>query len=76
MSEGYSSADLTAVVKDAAMGPLREVPAERLIKMGDVELRPIGQTDFIKALQDFQPSVSKKSLMEYEAWHKQNCAGA
>jgi spastin len=74
-TEGYSSADLTALVKDAAMGPLRDVPSEKLMKMDNVDLRPVGSSDFSKALKEFQPSVSKKSLQEYEEWHKQNCGG-
>jgi len=31
MSERYSSADLTAVIKDAAMAPLRDLPQGKSI---------------------------------------------
>jgi SpoVK/Ycf46/Vps4 family AAA+-type ATPase len=72
MTEGYSSADLTAVVKDVAMAPLRDVPSEKILTMKDSELRPVKASDFKKTLKEFQPSVSKKSLKEYEEWHKQN----
>jgi spastin len=70
-TDGYSSADLTAVIKDVAMGPLRDIPADKLMKMKDTDLRPINQSDFVKTLRDFKPSVSKKSLQEYVEWHKQ-----
>jgi len=51
MSEGYSCADLNQVVKEAAMIPLREIPADQLMNMeGTSGLRPISLEDFRKSL--------------------------
>lgn len=61
-TEGYSSADLTAVIKDVAMAPLRDISAEKILTMKSSDLRPINASDFIKTLKEMQPSVSKKSL--------------
>lgn len=52
-TEGYSCADLTAVVKDVAMAPLRDVPADKLLTMQDADLRPIVGADFYKTLKEF-----------------------
>jgi len=40
-TEGYSSADLTAVVKDVAMAPLRDIPSEKILTMQSTDLRAI-----------------------------------
>ena len=70
-TEGYSSADLTAVVKDVAMAPLRDIPSEKILTMQSTDLRAIQSKDFTKTLKEMQPSVSKKSIQEYDEWHKQ-----
>ena len=47
LSKGYSSSDLTAVVKDAAMGPLRDLPkGKTVLTMTKADLRPIKLIDF------------------------------
>lgn len=49
-SKGYSSADLAAIVKDAAMSPLRDLPAgTTVLTIKQEELRPIQFKDFVKA---------------------------
>jgi len=32
-TSGYSSADLTAYVKDVAMAPLREIPPDKILQL-------------------------------------------
>ena len=69
MTEGYSCADLNAVVKEAAMVPLRELTSEQLMNIKDTkEIRAISLADFEQALKAFQPSVSKATLQEFAQW--------
>ena len=66
MTEGYSCADLNAVVKEAAMVPLRELTSEQLMNIKDTkEIRAISLADFEQALKAFQPSVSVATLQEF-----------
>jgi SpoVK/Ycf46/Vps4 family AAA+-type ATPase len=59
LTERYSSADLTAVVKDAAMAPLRDLPpGKTILNILPSELRPVTLQDFLKALKVISPSVS------------------
>ena len=51
ITDGYSCADLSQVVKEAAMIPLREIPPDQLMNMeGTSGLRPINLEDFRKSL--------------------------
>ena len=47
-TKGYSFADITALVKDAAMGPIRELQhdPQRLVNMDRTQVRPITIKDF------------------------------
>ena len=69
MTKGYSSADLTAVVKDAAMGPLREVPPSDILSMDKDSLRPVIKEDFVTAIRGMPPSVSQATIQQYHDWH-------
>lgn len=72
LSKGYSSSDLAAVVKDAAMQPLRDLPpGKTILTINKEDLRPILLKDFEKAFSQSNPSVSKKTLDEFTQWHKQ-----
>lgn len=64
---GFSGSDITALAKDAAMGPLRSL-GEALLHMTMDEIRPIGLGDFEKSMENIRPSVSKVGLKEYEDW--------
>jgi len=61
-TQGYSSADLSAVVKDVAMAPMRDIPHEKIPTIKEEELRDVLASDFAAALEKIKPSVSKKSL--------------
>jgi len=66
----YSGSDLSALCREAAMAPLRElgpavahVPADRV--------RPLALPDFSAALSFAKPSVGREQLRAYEDWTRQ-----
>ncbi|EXJ88917.1 adenosinetriphosphatase [Capronia epimyces CBS 606.96] len=67
LTEGYSGSDITALAKDAAMGPLRNL-GEALLYTPKEQIRPICMEDFEASLASIRPSVSKKGLEEFEKW--------
>ncbi|KAI9743358.1 MAG: hypothetical protein M1818_003204 [Claussenomyces sp. TS43310] len=70
LAEGFSGSDITALAKDAAMGPLRSL-GEALLHMSMDEIRPIQFKDFQASLINIRPSVSKQGLKEFEDWAKE-----
>lgn len=70
-TEGYSGSDMTNLVKEASMGPLREA-----LHQGDIshlstdQMRQITMEDFTSALQQVRPSVSPSELGQYEDWNR------
>ncbi|KAL2114994.1 hypothetical protein VTJ04DRAFT_10657 [Mycothermus thermophilus] len=70
LTEGFSGSDITALAKDAAMGPLRSL-GDALLHMSMDEIRPIELSDFVASLATIRPSVSKSSLKEYEDWARE-----
>ncbi|KAL6709536.1 hypothetical protein ACN47E_001471 [Coniothyrium glycines] len=70
LTEGFSGSDITALAKDAAMGPLRSL-GEKLLSMTMDQIRPIQYQDFVASLQTIRPSVGKQGLKEYEDWAAQ-----
>ena len=61
---------MTALAKDAAMGPLRSL-GEAVLHMPMDEIRPIAMHDFEASLLAIRPSVSKVGLKKYEEWAKE-----
>ncbi|KAL9029506.1 MAG: hypothetical protein Q9196_002260 [Gyalolechia fulgens] len=70
LTDGYSGSDITALAKDAAMGPLRSL-GEALLYMSMDEIRPIQFADFEASLINIRPSVGKEGLQEFEDWAKE-----
>jgi fidgetin-like protein 1 len=70
LTDGFSGSDITALAKDAAMGPLRSL-GEALLHMSSDDIRPIALSDFVASLGTIRPSVSKEGLEEYEEWARQ-----
>ncbi|PVI06955.1 AAA-domain-containing protein [Periconia macrospinosa] len=70
LTDGFSGSDITALAKDAAMGPLRSL-GEKLLHMTMDEIRPMRFEDFEASLQTIRPSVSKQGLKEYEDWARE-----
>lgn len=71
LTEGYSASDLTALAKDAALGPIRELQPEQVKEMDPNALRSITINDFLDSLKRIRRSVSPQSLVAYEKWSLQ-----
>ncbi|KAK3679096.1 hypothetical protein LTR37_021451 [Vermiconidia calcicola] len=67
VTEGFSGSDITALAKDAAMGPLRSL-GEKLLSMKPEDIRGIRMEDFEQSLVNIRPSVSSQGLKEFEDW--------
>uniref|UniRef100_A0A7S0RL08 microtubule-severing ATPase n=1 Tax=Chlamydomonas leiostraca TaxID=1034604 RepID=A0A7S0RL08_9CHLO len=67
-TEGFSASDLTALCKEAAMGPIREVPPAQLARLPSSALRPINLKDFATALTVIKPSTNRDMLATYDAF--------
>lgn len=70
LTENFSGSDITALAKDAAMGPLRSL-GEKLLHMSPEEIRPIRVGDFEQSLTNIRPSVSRQGLKEFEDWARE-----
>ncbi|CCH59297.1 hypothetical protein TBLA_0B04610 [Henningerozyma blattae CBS 6284] len=67
LTEGYSGSDLTALAKEAAMMPLRDL-GHSLLHVDFASIRPVGISDFVLALETIRGSVSASSLQQYSQW--------
>ncbi|KAI5288362.1 hypothetical protein KEM52_001188, partial [Ascosphaera acerosa] len=70
LTDGFSGSDITALAKDAAMGPLRNL-GEALLHTPRDQIRPIAFQDFKASLLSIRPSVSKSGLQAYDDWAKE-----
>jgi len=70
LSVGYSGADISAVCKEACFEPVREISPDKLLSVQEKDIRPVSLDDFLKALKKVQPSVSKKTLKDFEEFKK------
>jgi transitional endoplasmic reticulum ATPase len=58
MTEGYTGADLAALVREAAMIALRE----------DINATVVSRRHFEEAMKKVRPSVTKQMLEYYRRW--------
>ncbi|GBF97655.1 spastin [Raphidocelis subcapitata] len=64
-TDGYSASDLTALCREAALGPVRELgPAIASVRAD--RIRPIRLSDFSNALTVIRPSLSREQLRAFE----------
>ncbi|XP_055525288.1 spastin isoform X5 [Wyeomyia smithii] len=68
LTDGYSGSDLTALAKDAAFEPIRELNVEEVKNMDPTMLRSIRVSDFYNSLKRIRRSVAPSSLVAYEKW--------
>ncbi len=64
-TDGYSASDLTALCREAALGPVRELgPAIASVRADRIRGLRLG--DFSDALQVIRPSVGREQLRAFE----------
>ena len=69
-TKGYSSSDITALAKDAALGPIRRLgPA--VISTPKDQIPPITAADFDNSMRIIRPSVSNDYVAEIERWNSE-----
>lgn len=71
VTSGYSGSDLTALAKDAALGPIRELNPEQVRCVDPKKMRNITLEDFMMSLKKVRCSVSSQSLEFYERWNQE-----
>lgn len=71
LTEGYSGSDLTALAKEAALGPIRELGEDALLSVQAESVRPISIDDFLSALNIIKSSVSPSSLAALIHWRNE-----
>ena len=70
-TEGYSGSDLTALAKDAALGPIREMEIEQVKRCNPNKMRSINISDFEESLRRIRKSVANNTLEAYEKWNQE-----
>ena len=70
-TDGYSGSDLTALAKDAALGPIREMADEQVKRCSASKMRPINVKDFRESLKKIRKSVANSTLEAYEKWNQE-----
>jgi SpoVK/Ycf46/Vps4 family AAA+-type ATPase len=68
-SDGYSSSDITALAREASMGPIRGL-GSKLMSTPKENIRAISVKDFKDAMKIIRPSVSSSYVLEMEKWNK------
>jgi fidgetin-like protein 1 len=66
----YSASDISNLVKEAAMGPLRGFGNNTMIVISKYHVRSINIDDLVAAKKSIPPSVQKKDITFYETWEK------
>ena len=68
ITEGYSGADIAMVCREAIMRPIRELDISGAITDPSVKARAVTQGDFLKAIENINPSVNEEEIEKYEKW--------
>jgi SpoVK/Ycf46/Vps4 family AAA+-type ATPase len=67
-TDGYSGSDMDGLVREAALGPIRDI--RDITKIDAADVRAISHQDFAKALSQVRASVSKNDLDLYVQFDK------
>ncbi|KAJ1340472.1 hypothetical protein BSLG_004919 [Batrachochytrium salamandrivorans] len=68
-THGYSGSDMDGLIREAALGPIRDIKDISTISADDV--RPMTHQDFLCALTQVRASVSEKDLEFYIGFDKE-----
>ena len=68
MTQGYSGSDMDGLIREAALGPIRDIVDIETISAHDV--RPITFEDFKDALNQVRASVESKEMHIYLEFDK------
>jgi SpoVK/Ycf46/Vps4 family AAA+-type ATPase len=74
LTDGYSCSDLSALAREASLGPIRELGSQ-LMTAPVGSIRPISLNDFENALKIIRKSVSPSHLSEFEAFRREYGTG-
>ncbi|TPX38797.1 hypothetical protein SeMB42_g06561, partial [Synchytrium endobioticum] len=69
-TDGYSASDITALAREASLGPIRSL-GEKIVSTPADQIRPMLAKDFGEAIQVIRPSVSRESLAKLESWNRE-----
>jgi spastin len=67
--DSYSFSDITALAKEAALGPIRGMDYNTLKSISAAKVRPIEYSDFENAMRVVRPSTSVELLRTLEEWN-------
>ncbi|XP_041353121.1 spastin-like isoform X2 [Gigantopelta aegis] len=70
LTDGYSGSDLTALAKDAALGPIRELSLNEVKCVDANKVRSIHMGDFMDALKRIRRSVPVDTLQKFDDWNR------
>jgi SpoVK/Ycf46/Vps4 family AAA+-type ATPase len=68
--EGFSASDITALVKEAAMQPIRNLERSKILEIQKEKIRPICFNDFKASLSIIRPCVSQKCIEDLLDWNE------
>ena len=68
--EFYSASDISNLVKEAAMEPLRSYNSTEVLGMSKYQIRAVSVKDFETARKTVTPSLQKKDIVFFIEWEK------
>jgi SpoVK/Ycf46/Vps4 family AAA+-type ATPase len=69
LSTGFSGADMSNLMHEVSMGPIREI-SHRILETDVNSIRDISFKDFLDAFECVKPSVSQDGIEKLISWNK------